>query len=166
MAGVYQARTNPSSKKEQGTLAGTENKEPRKTRVAITMFGVTTPCVDAMRHHLTTDHNYEVHVFHATGHGGRAMERLISSNEIDAVIDLTTTEIADEIVGGVMSAGPKRLEAAAKAGIPQIVSVGACDMVNYGPRNTVPEKFIKADRNIFEHNASVSLMRTNVDECK
>jgi len=130
------------------------------------MFGVTTPCVDAMRHHLTTKYDYEVYVFHATGHGGRAMEPFISFNGIDAVIDLTTTEVADEIVGGVMSAGPERLEAAAKAGIPQVISVGACDMVNYGPRSTLPESFVKAGRNIFEHNASVTLVRTNVEECR
>jgi len=137
-----------------------------KKRIAITMFGVTTPCVDAMRHHLTTVYDHEVYVFHATGHVGRAMERLISSKGIDAIIDLTTTEVADEIVGGVMSAGPVRLEAAAKAGIPQVISVGACDMVNYGPRNTLPERFVKAGRNIYEHNASVTLVRTNVEECR
>ena len=137
-----------------------------RKRVGITMFGVTTPCVDAMREYLTKTHDYEVYVFHATGHGGQAMERLTTSGEFDAVLDLTTTEIADEIVGGVMAAGPSRLEAAAKAGIPQIVSVGACDMVNFGPRSTLPEKFTKGDRNIYEHNPSVTLMRTNVEECK
>lgn len=160
MAKAYQKRLEET---ESQQAAGAS--EQRK-RVGITMFGVTTPCVDAMREYLTKTHNYEVYVFHATGHGGQAMERLIASGEFDAVLDLTTSEIADEIIGGVMSAGPTRLEAAAKAGLPQIVSVGACDMVNFGPRSTVPERFVKGDRNIYEHNASVTLVRTNVEECR
>ena len=143
-----------------------KKKKKEKLHVGVTMFGVTTPCVDTIRHHLTKQHNYEIYVFHATGHGGRAMERLIASGELDAVIDLTTTEIADHIVGGVMSAGAHRLEAAAKAGIPQVVSVGACDMVNFGPRSTVPEKFTTGHRNIYEHNPSVTLMRTDRTECR
>ncbi|KAL8830575.1 MAG: hypothetical protein Q9191_001355 [Dirinaria sp. TL-2023a] len=153
---------------EQGQDQNSSQRAVRgnKTRIGITMFGVTTPCVEAMRHHLTETYDYEVYIFHATGHGGRAMERLINSGELDALIDLTTTEIPDQIVGGVMAAGPDRLKAAAKAGIPQIVSVGACDMVNFGPRNTLPERFGKGGRNIFEHNASVTLMRTNSGECK
>lgn len=166
MARAYQARLQREHEEEQGAPEGTQEAAPRKKRIAITMFGVTTPCVDAMRHHLTTVYNYEVYVFHATGHGGRAMERFISSKGIDAVIDLTTTEVADEIVGGVMSAGPERLEAAAKAGIPQVLSVGACNMVNYDPRNTLPESFVKAGRNILEHNASVTLVRTKAEECR
>jgi len=166
MAMAYRARLQRDYEQEQGIPEGTHKGSKKKNRVAITMFGVTTPCVDAMRHHLTTKYDYEVYVFHATGHGGRAMERLISSKGIDAVIDLTTTEVPDEIVGGVMSAGPKRLEAAAKVGIPQVISVGACDMFNYGPRNTLPEKFVKAGRNTFEHNASVTLVRTDVEECR
>ena len=160
MAVAYQQRLMEEEVERRG-----EGGKGRK-RVGITMFGVTTPCVDAMRHHLTEKYGYEIYVFHATGHGGRAMERLIASGELDAVIDLTTSEIADHIVGGVMSAGPSRLEAAAKAGIPQVVSVGACDMVNFGPRSTVPEKFAKGDRNIYEHNPSVTLMRTDKEECK
>lgn len=124
--------------------------EGRKQRIAITMFGVTTPCVDAIREHLlepSRDHRadagaaYEVYVFHATGSGGKAMERLIREKQIDAVLDMTTTEIADEIVGGILSAGPQRLLAAAEAGIPQVISVGACDMVNFGPSESVPAKF-------------------------
>lgn len=166
MARAYQARLQREKTQERDISKGVDAVATRKTRVAITMFGVTTPCGDVIREHLTRTYDYEVYVFHASGHGGRAMERLVSSGGIDAVIDLTTTEISDQIVGGVMSAGPERLEAAAKAGIPQIVSVGACDMVNYGPRSTVPEKFVKADRNIFEHNASVTVVRTNVEECK
>ena len=163
MATAHQARLR--SEKEQDSSQGSVRRY-RKKRIGITMFGVTTPCVEAMRHHLTETYNYEVYIFHATGHGGRAMERLINSGELDAVIDLTTSEIPDQIVGGVMSAGSNRLEAAAKAGIPQVVSVGACDMVNFGPRNTLPERFVKASRNIFEHNASVTLVRTNREECK
>jgi uncharacterized protein (UPF0261 family) len=96
-----------------------------KIRVGITMFGVTTPAVDAIRKHLESEHNVETYVFHATGHGGKAMERLVKEGELDAVLDLTTTEICDMLTGGVMSAGEGRLETAAKAGIPNIVSVGA-----------------------------------------
>ena len=135
----------------------------QKLRIAITMFGVTTPGVMAATEHLTSlDH--EVFVFHATGTGGRAMERLILEGRIDGVLDLTTTELADELVGGVMSAGPDRLTAAAKKGIPQIVSVGALDMVNFGARSSVPEKF--SGRNLVEHNPSITLMRTTEEECE
>lgn len=138
-----------------------------KKRIAITMFGVTTPCVDAIRGHLTSKYGYEVYVFHATGSGGKAMERLVREKQIDAVLDVTTTEIVDELVGGVLSAGPNRLTAAAQAGIPQIVSVGACDMVNFGPRDTVPTKFSDPEhsRLLYEHNPAVTLMRTSPDEC-
>jgi len=105
---------------------------------------------------------YEIYVFHATGSGGRAMERLIAEGQIDAVIDLTTTEIPDELFGGVLTAGPDRLEVAAKMGIPMVVSVGACDMVNFGPKDTVPEKF--KDRKLLVHNPAVTLMRTTPEE--
>lgn len=162
MATAYQDRLKKDEEKSQ---TGAEDGKKKK-RVGITMFGVTTPCVDAIRSYLAENHDCEVYVFHATGHGGQAMERLISSGELDAVLDLTTSGIADKIVGGVMSAGPNRLEAAAKAGIPRIVSVGACDMVNFGPRGTLPERFAKGDRNIYAHNPSVTLMRTDVKECK
>ncbi|RWQ93702.1 adenosylhomocysteinase [Paecilomyces variotii] len=141
-----------------------ESIQPAKKRVAVTMFGVTTPCVDKIREHLEQNHGYEVYVFHATGSGGKAMERLIYEGQLDAVIDLTTTEIADELVGGVLTAGPNRLEAAARAGIPQIISVGACDMVNFGPKDTVPEKF--TGRLLYEHNPAVTLMRTSPEECQ
>lgn len=138
-------------------------------RIAITMFGVTTPCVDHIRHLLTSPPHaaapeHEIYVFHATGAGGLAMERLITEGQIDAVIDLTTTEVCDHVCGGVLSAGPRRLEASAKAGIPMVVSVGACDMVNFGPKDSVPEKY--KGRNLFEHNPAVTLMRTNQEECK
>ena len=152
------------------TVAHTEHQKESEAakgkRIAITMFGVTTPAVDNIRHILTsTPHdvsNYELYVFHATGAGGRAMERLIGEDQIDAVIDLTTTEIADELFGGVLTAGPNRLEAAVEKGIPIILSTGACDMVNFGPKHTVPEKH--NDRNIYVHNPTVTLMRTTKDE--
>ena len=136
----------------------------KKQRVGITMFGVTTPAVDAIRKHLESNYEIETYIFHATGHGGKAMERLIREGEIDAVLDLTTTEICDHLTGGVMSAGPHRLEAAAKAGIPSIISVGATDMTNFGPMSTVPERY--KDRNLYEHNPVVTLMRTSKDEAR
>lgn len=129
--------------------------------VAATMFGVTTPCVERARERLERA-GYEVLVFHATGNGGQAMESLIAEGLIAGVLDLTTTELADEQVGGFLSAGPGRLEAAAAAGVPQVVSTGALDMVNfYGPES-VPEKF--RGRLFYRHNANVTLMRTTVAE--
>lgn len=137
-------------------------------RIGIPMFGVTTPCVDTIRRILNSPphHNakHEIYVFHATGTGGLAMERLVSEGQLDAVIDLTTTEVCDHLSGGVLSAGPNRLEAGAQKGIPMVVSVGACDMVNFGPKDSAPAKYM--DRNLFEHNPAVTLMRTNEDECK
>jgi uncharacterized protein (UPF0261 family) len=126
------------------------------------MFGVTTPCVTHARE-LLEARGYEVLVFHATGTGGRAMEALVASGFLSGVLDATTTELCDELVGGVLSAGPDRLEAAGSAGIPQVVSLGALDMVNFGARDTVPPQF--EDRNLYVHNASVTLMRTTPDEC-
>jgi uncharacterized protein (UPF0261 family) len=102
-------------------------------------------------------------VFHATGAGGRAMESLVAGGFLAGVLDATTTELCDELVGGVLSAGPERLEAAGKAGLPQVVSVGALDMVNFGARDTVPPAF--ENRNLYVHNPSVTLMRTTEDEC-
>ena len=131
--------------------------------VAATMFGVTTACVDRLRGAIETA-GYEVLVFHATGSGGRAMEELITAGFMAGVADVTTTEGADELVGGTLAAGPERLDAAAHAGIPQVVSVGALDMVNFGPRETVPEKF--GGRKLYVHNPNVTLMRTTPDECR
>ncbi|MEU6979838.1 Tm-1-like ATP-binding domain-containing protein [Streptomyces sp. NPDC046371] len=125
--------------------------------VAATMFGVTTPAVDTARARLA-EHGYEVLVFHATGAGGRAVEKLARDGLLDGVLDLTTTELADELVGGVLSAGPRRLTAAGAAGIPQVVAPGALDMVNFGPEASVPERF--AGRRLLVHNATVTLMRT------
>ncbi|MDB5392075.1 MAG: hypothetical protein JWM11_7721 [Planctomycetaceae bacterium] len=132
-----------------------------KPLIAATMFGVTTPCVQQAREILEAA-GYEVLVFHATGNGGLAMETLIADGLIAGVLDITTTELADELVGGTLSAGPNRLTAAGKLGIPQVISVGALDMVNFGPRETVPERF--SDRQFHVHNATVTLMRTTPDE--
>lgn len=132
-----------------------------KPTIGITMFGVTTPCAKTARAYLE-DRGYETIVFHATGTGGRAMENLIEEGVIDGVLDITTTEWADELVGGVLNAGPERLDAAAERGIPQVVSTGALDMVNFGPRESVPEKF--EDRTFHIHNPQVTLMRTTTEE--
>ncbi|HSL69874.1 MAG TPA: Tm-1-like ATP-binding domain-containing protein, partial [Longimicrobiales bacterium] len=131
--------------------------------ITATMFGVTTPCVQRLRQRLEAE-GYEVLIFHATGSGGRAMEGLISGGFIAGVADVTTTEWCDELVGGVLSAGPDRLDAAGRAGVPQVVSVGALDMVNFGPRETVPDHF--RGRKLHVHNPNVTLMRTTAAECK
>lgn len=132
-----------------------------KPTIGITMFGVTTPCAKTARAYLE-DRGYETIVFHATGTGGRAMESLIEEGVIDGVLDITTTEWADELVGGVLNAGPDRLDAAGEAGIPQVVSAGALDMVNFGPRDSVPEEF--EGRLFHIHNPQVTLMRTTAEE--
>src|SRR5262249_6134161 len=124
--------------------------------IAATMFGVTTSCVDRARRLLDAK-GCEVIVFHATGVGGQAMEGLVRDGLVHGVLDLTTTELADELVGGVLTAGPDRLEAAGRRGVPQVVSLGALDMVNFGPMNSVPERF--RDRLLHVHNANVTLMR-------
>ena len=130
--------------------------------VAATMFGVTTPCVERARQRLEAA-GYEVLVFHATGNGGQAMESLVSDGLIAGVLDITTTELADEHVGGFLTAGPDRLSAAARAGIPQVVSTGAVDMVNFYAPESVPPAF--RDRLFYRHNPNVTLMRTTADEC-
>lgn len=132
-----------------------------KPLIGATMFGVTTPCVNTAREYLESK-GYEVLVFHATGTGGQAMEGLIEGGFLAGVLDITTTEWCDELVGGVFTAGPKRLEAGALKGIPQVVSTGALDMVNFGAMETVPEKF--RGRNLYKHNPTVTLMRTTVEE--
>jgi uncharacterized protein (UPF0261 family) len=130
--------------------------------IAATMFGVTTQAVTAARESLER-RGYEVLVFHATGTGGMAMEGLIDSDFIAGVLDLTTTELCDRLVGGVLAAGPERLEVAGRKGVPQVVSLGALDMVNFGARDTVPPQF--EARNLYVHNPSVTLMRTTREEC-
>lgn len=133
-----------------------------RPRIGATMFGVTTPCVTAAREILEAK-GYEVLVFHATGAGGRSMEALMRAGIITGALDITTTELADELVGGVLSAGPDRLEAAGELGLPQVVSLGALDMANFGPLDTVPAQF--RGRNLYGHNATVTLMRTTAAEC-
>lgn len=139
---------------------------PRRTStdsplIAATMFGVTTPCVSAARQ-ILEEAGYEVLIFHATGNGGQAMETLIAEGLIAGVLDITTTELADELVGGILSAGPDRLTAAGRRGIPQVISVGALDMVNFGPLDTVPVQF--RERHFHRHNPTVTLMRTTPEE--
>ena len=131
--------------------------------IAATMFGVTTPCVTAARERLEAA-GYDVLVFHATGSGGRAMEGLIDDGWFAGVLDVTTTEWADEVVGGVLTAGPDRLGAAGRKGIPQVVSVGALDMVNFGAPDSMPARF--QERRLYRHNPSVTLMRTTPEECR
>jgi uncharacterized protein (UPF0261 family) len=150
-----------------GAICGMVAAEPARASddkpvIAATMFGVTTPCVTAARRVLE-ERGYEVLVFHATGAGGQAMEQLIEDGAVQAVFDLTTTELADELVGGVMSAGPDRLKGAGRKGIPQLVCPGAIDMVNFGPVETVPFQF--RSRQLYVHNPTVTLMRTTPEEC-
>lgn len=133
-----------------------------KPLVGASMFGVTTPGVTRARERLS-ELGYEVLVFHATGTGGQSMEALAKDGFLAGVLDMTTTELADDLVGGVLSAGPDRLEAAGALGLPQVVSLGALDMVNFGPRETVPPRF--AERNLYVHNPTVTLMRTTPAEC-
>jgi uncharacterized protein (UPF0261 family) len=144
----------------QGT-GDREQETGAKPIIAATMFGVTTPCVEAARARLEAA-GYEVLVFHATGTGGRTMEGLVRNGLVAGVLDITTTELADELAGGVLSAGPDRLTAAGAAGVPQVISVGALDMVNFGPPETVPPRY--AGRRFYQHNPNVTLMRTTPDE--
>ena len=149
-----------------GAIVGMVNAEAPaatadKPLIAATMFGVTTPCVTKAREILEAA-GYEVLVFHATGTGGQAMEDLVKGGFLAGVLDVTTTELADELVGGILSAGPDRLEAAGASGLPQVVAPGALDMVNFGPPDTVPEAF--SDRLFYQHNPTVTLMRTTAEE--
>ncbi|MBN9016892.1 MAG: Tm-1-like ATP-binding domain-containing protein [Rhizobiales bacterium] len=131
-----------------------------KPAVALTMFGVTTDCITAVTEELRCD--YDCLVFHATGTGGRAMEKLAESGMLVGMIDATTTEIADHLFGGVLSAGPDRLGAAIRTRLPYVGSVGALDMVNFWAVDTVPERF--RGRNLYRHNPNVTLMRTTAEE--
>lgn len=134
-----------------------------KPLIAASMFGNTTPAVEAAKAILEKA-GYEVLVFHCTGTGGKTMESLIEAGLIAGVLDLTTTELADELVGGVFSAGPTRLTAAAKGGVPAIVTPACLDMVNFCAPDTVPGAF--KGRTFYPHNPNVTLMRTNVEECR
>jgi uncharacterized protein (UPF0261 family) len=147
----------------QGTARHPESIGPGgdKPLLTATMFGVTTPCVERARKVLES-YDYEVLVFHATGTGGMTMESFIADGLIAGVLDITTTELADELVGGELSAGRDRLTAASLHGTPQVISVGALDMVNFGPPHTVPERF--KGRRFYQHNPNVTLMRTTPDE--
>lgn len=146
---------------EMGAGAGRLRQAGGRPTVAITAFGVTTPA--AMRcHELLTRAGCDTLIFHANGTGGRAMEELIEQGVIDAVLDLTTTELADELCGGQLSAGPHRLEAAGACGLPQVVLPGAMDMVNFTTPETVPSKY--ANRRFYQHSPATRLMRTTVLE--
>ncbi len=134
-----------------------------KPLVAASMFGNTTVCVQAAKE-ILEQAGYEVLVFHATGSGGRTMESLIQAGRIAGVLDITTTEWADELVGGVLAAGPTRLEAAARSGVPAVITPACLDMVNFWAPETVPEKF--RDRTFYQHNPNITLMRTTPDECR
>ncbi|MDN4639982.1 Tm-1-like ATP-binding domain-containing protein [Agreia sp. PsM10] len=164
MATAYARRGGASTGSASGGGASTgsaSGEGAERPLIGASMFGVTTPAVDAARDRLD-ELGYEVLVFHATGSGGKALEALARSNMLAGVLDLTTTELADELVGGVLTAGPDRVTAAGASGTPQVVSLGALDMVNFGPEATVPAQF--ADRHFFVHNPTITLMRTTVDE--
>jgi uncharacterized protein (UPF0261 family) len=159
MAGMVLALAQQHEQEQRaGDRAGADGDRPL---VAASMFGVTTPAVEAARARLA-GLGYEVLVFHATGAGGRALEALAQARLLAGVLDLTTTELADDLVGGVLSAGPGRLTAAGAAGLPQVIAPGALDMVNFGPRDTVPERF--GQRLLYVHNPTVTLMRTTAAE--
>lgn len=139
--------------------------EGRETKplIVASMFGNTTPCVERARSLLEAA-GRDVVVFHATGTGGRTMEALIESGPVAGVLDVTTTEWADELVGGILGAGPTRLDAAARRGIPAVVAPGCLDMVNFGAPETISPAF--AGRHLHRHNAQVTLMRTTPEECR
>jgi len=149
-----------------GAICGMVEAQPPasadKPIIVASQFGNTTDCVTHARKILEAA-GYEVLVFHATGTGGRTMESLIESGMVAGVLDITTTEWADELVGGILTAGPTRLEAAARAGVPAIITPGCLDMVNFGPPESVPAKF--KGRNFYQHNPQVTLMRTTPEEC-
>src|SRR3989442_337057 len=152
----------PSSFENAETGATPVLRNEDKPVIDASQYGNTTACVDHARK-ILEQAGYEVLVFHATGVGGRTMESLIESGLVGGVLDITTTEWADELVGGILSAGPTRLEAAARHGVPAIVSPGCLDMVNFGPPETVPAQF--RERNFYQHNPQVTLMRTTPEEC-
>jgi uncharacterized protein (UPF0261 family) len=149
VAGMAQAPRRATRREAGGPLVG------------MTMFGITTPCVDGVRA-LLADRGYVPLVFSANGVGGTSMEQLIADGSIAGVVDVTTTELADRLVGGILPAGAHRLEAAGARGIPQVVSLGALDVVNFGPPDSVPEPF--RDRRLYQHNPAVTLMRTSPEE--
>ncbi len=133
-----------------------------KPLIVASMFGNTTDCINIAAKVLE-EAGYEVLIFHATGTGGKTMEALIESGMVKGVLDITTTEWADELTGATLSAGPTRMDAMSKAKVPAVVSPGCLDMANFGERDSVPEKF--GGRNFYIHNPQVTLMRTNAEEC-
>jgi uncharacterized protein (UPF0261 family) len=157
-AGAICGMIEGEAQRHEGTEAQSD-----KPIIAATMFGNTTECVNACREALTKA-GYEVLVFHATGTGGRTMESLVEEGLVDAVLDITTTEWADEVAGGVFSAGPDRLSAPGRKGIPHLIVPGCVDMVNFGPMDSVPQKYKDAKRNFYPWNPAVTLMRTNIEE--
>jgi len=145
-----------------GMLKGESvHEEERKTQVAVTVFGVVQPCAEHAKE-LLEKKGFEVILFHTSGTGGMALEALVKQGEIDAVLDVSTTELADEVVGGVLSAGPHRMEAAGDMGIPQVIVPGAVDLVNFKTPETVPQKWM--DRVFYRHTPYITLMRTNPEE--
>jgi uncharacterized protein (UPF0261 family) len=144
-----------------GMAAHTPPEADDRPAVGLTMFGVTTPCVTAVVERLGDA--YDELVFHATGTGGRSMEKLVDDGLIAAVLDISTTEVCDLVAGGVMSAGDARLGAIARTGVPYVGSCGALDMVNFGAPETVPERY--RGRLLYPHNPQVTLMRTSPEEC-
>ncbi len=144
-----------------GMVSNALEAEIERPAVGLTMFGVTTPCVTAVREALEAS-GHDCLVFHATGAGGQAMEKLVAAGLIGGVLDITTTEVADLLVGGVFPCNGDRFETILKAGVPYVLSTGALDMVNFGAMATVPEKF--RNRKLHVHNAQVTLMRTTPDE--
>jgi uncharacterized protein (UPF0261 family) len=150
---------------ERTSSAAPKKEESADARpfIAASTFQVTTPCVTEARR-ILEEAGFEVVVFHATGTGGQAMEGLIEDGYFVGVLDITTTEISDECVGGILSAGEGRLKAAGANGLPQVVSVGAVDMVNFGPPETIPDRF--SQRLFYQHNPAVTLMRTTPAEAR
>ncbi|KAH9834452.1 UPF0261 domain protein [Rhodofomes roseus] len=163
IAGMARAEQSRLVHSASSPTTGMIRMTPGDKRIAITMFGVTTPAVTYARE-LLSAYPCTTYVFHATGAGGRALEKLAESGFWSGILDLTTTELADALLGGVLSAGDRRLTAAAAARIPQVVSVGALDMANFGPMDTVPAKY--QSRNLFKHNPSMTLLRTSPEDCR
>ena len=147
----------------RGMLVEREQQNTNRLNIAITMFGVTTECGVGVQKHLQAA-GFDTLIFHANGMGGQLMEHLVEQGAIQGVVDLTTTEICDELLGGILTAGPNRLLAAGAAGIPQVVSVGAVDMVNFGSYESTIEKH--GNRCLYRHNCATTLMRTTCDECE
>ena len=155
MAGMVKARLAATR-----DLRGSRAAPPELPAIGLTMFGVTTPCVQQLTAALSGE--YECLVFHATGVGGQSMEKLIEGGQLQGVIDITTTEVCDLLMGGVFPATEDRFGAIIRARIPYVGSVGALDMVNFGPRDTVPARY--HGRLFHQHNPQVTLMRTTPDE--